>query len=120
MNSILNLVWAQTPGPAGPGGYETLGFVAVVVIVLYFFMIRPERKRQADHKAMLDGLKKNDKVVTIGGIRGSIQNVKDDEISIKVDDAKGVCIRFSKSAIAQKIEKSGDKDSDEDGDKKPE
>lgn len=66
--------------------------------IIYFLLIRPQQKKQKDHNKMISELKKNDSVITTGGIYGTIVNVKDATFILKVDD--GVKIEISKSAVA--------------------
>lgn len=68
-------------------------------------LIRPEQRRNRQKQALIGGLKKNDKVLTVGGIYGIVANVKpdEDEVVIKIDEDKDVKIRVSKSSIAQVI-----------------
>lgn len=81
---------------------------------MYFLMIRPQNKKQKETQKMLDALKKGDKVITIGGIHGTVSNVKDDTVTVKVDD--NCRIEFNRSAIASVVnpkpvvEMKGDKD----------
>ena len=70
----------------------------LIILIFYFLMIRPQRKRDKEAKAMLAAMKKGDKVVTIGGIHGTIVMVKDNTVIIKVDDSAR--IEFSKNAIS--------------------
>lgn len=72
--------------------------IALIIGVFYFLLIRPQKKAQQDHKKMLEALKKNDEVITVGGIHGTIANVKDTSITLKVDD--NVKIEVQKSSIA--------------------
>lgn len=73
----------------------------LIILVFYFLIIRPQNKKQKETQAMLASIKKNDRVVTIGGIRGTVQAVRDDAVVLKVDDE--VKIEFNKSAIASVI-----------------
>lgn len=57
-----------------------------VFLVFYFLIIRPQQKKQKEHQAMVDGLKKNDEVVTNGGVHGTIVNVKEKTFILRVDD----------------------------------
>jgi preprotein translocase subunit YajC len=70
----------------------------LIILVFYFLIIRPQNKKQKETKAMLSALKKNDRVTTVGGIRGVVTSVKDDTVIIKVDD--NVKMEFSKSAVS--------------------
>ncbi len=67
-------------------------------LLLYFMMIRPQQKKQKEHQQMINNIKKNDEVVTIGGIHGVIVNVKEKTFVIRVDD--NVKIEVDKPSIA--------------------
>ena len=82
----------------------TLVTFGLVFAIFYFLIIRPQNKRQKETKQMLENLKKGDRVVTIGGIRGTIFSMKDDAVVLKVDD--NTKIQFSKSAISSVVDKS--------------
>lgn len=71
--------------------------VVLIFIVFYFLLIRPQKKTQDEHKKMVAGLKKNDEVITAGGIHGTIMNVKDHTVTLKVDD--NVKVEVQKSSI---------------------
>ncbi len=86
---------------AAPSGFNMgsiLPMLLVMIIVMYFFMIRPEQKKQKQKRDMLGGMQKGDKAVTIGGIHGTIAGVKDDSIMLRIADNTN--IKMSKSAIA--------------------
>jgi preprotein translocase subunit YajC len=72
--------------------------IVLIIGVFYFLLIRPQKKQQEEHKKMLAALKKNDEVITVGGIHGTIANVKDTTVTLKVDD--NVKIEVQKSSIA--------------------
>jgi preprotein translocase subunit YajC len=71
--------------------------VVLIFIVFYFLLIRPQKKAQDEHKKMVEGLKKNDEVITAGGIHGTIMNVKESTVTLKVDD--NVKIEVQKSSV---------------------
>lgn len=101
MIPLISLI-AQTtqPNAAAPQGLESmLPMLAVMGIVIYFLMIRPQSKERKARTAMLAAVKKNDRVVTIGGILGTVLAVKDDEITLKVDESSNTKITFTRSAI---------------------
>jgi preprotein translocase subunit YajC len=83
--------------------FITIGMVGLVLVVFYFLIIRPQNKRQKQVQNMLAALKKGDKVVTIGGIQGVITTIKEQSITLKVDESTK--IEFQKSAIASVIDK---------------
>ena len=71
--------------------------IILIFVVFYFLLIRPQKKQQDEHKKMVAGLKKNDEVITAGGIHGTIVNVKDNTITLKVDD--NVKVEVQKSSV---------------------
>ena len=87
----------QTAAPAQGGGLSMWIMLALIFVVMWFFMIRPQRKQQKELENFRNALKNGDKVVTIGGIYGTIAEVKDTYVLLEVD--KDVKIRVSKQAI---------------------
>jgi len=83
----------------------TLITFGLVFAIFYFLIIRPQNKRQKETKSMLASLKKGDRVVTIGGIRGTIFSLKDDTVVLKVDD--NTKIQFSRSAVSSVLDRKG-------------
>ncbi len=71
----------------------------LIFVVMWFFMIRPQRKQQKELQAFRNALKKGDKVVTVGGIFGTIAEVKEDSLLLEVD--KDVKIRVAKSSVVR-------------------
>ena len=88
---------------AGGSMWPTLIMFGAVILIFYFLIIRPQRKRDKEAKDMLAAIKKGDKIVTIGGIRGTVAIVKESTVIIKVDD--NTRIEFSKSAISAVLNK---------------
>ncbi len=84
-----------------------LPFVAMILII-WFLIIRPQKKKQKEHKVMLEELKIGDKIITNGGITGVIANVKNEKNLVSVKVADNVKIDFLKSSIATKIVKNGE------------
>ena len=75
-------------------------FLALLVGLFYFVMIRPQRKRQKEHQQMTQELQKGDKVVTAGGIYGQVESISEDSIVIKVES--GATMRVAKGSVALK------------------
>ena len=96
MNMFTILQAAQ---PAQGGGAMMWVMMALIFVVMWFFMIRPQRKQRKELQAFRDGLKKGDKVVTIGGIYGTVCEIKDATVLIEVDN--NVKIRVSKQALVK-------------------
>ena len=91
---------AGTAGSASTTGALTgtlLPFLLIIVI-FYFFLIRPQNKKQKETEKMLAALKKGDKVITIGGIHGTISSVKEKTVIVKVDE--NTKLEFNRSAIS--------------------
>ncbi|HHW91092.1 MAG TPA: preprotein translocase subunit YajC [Firmicutes bacterium] len=74
----------------------------IVLVVFYFFIIRPQQKQRKQRMEMLDSLRKGDKIVTIGGIHGTLTDIKEDTIRLKVGD--NVELKMSREAIGYKKE----------------
>jgi preprotein translocase subunit YajC len=79
---------------------KQIALIASFVLVFYFFMIRPQQKRQKEQRSFIDHIKKGDNVVTIGGIHGKIYDIEDNNIVILEVDNRGTKISVSKSAIS--------------------
>lgn len=94
--------------------------VVMMIAIFYFFLIRPQSKRQKEQEKMMAALKKGDKVVTIGGIHGTIASTKDKTVVVKVDDSTK--IEFNRTAIASVVneDKKADKKSEKDDSSKEE
>ncbi len=72
-----------------------------IFVVFYFFMIRPQQKKQKETKKFIEDLKSGDKVVTIGGVHGTVVTVREKTLLVEVDSSKGVRMVFEKSAISK-------------------
>jgi preprotein translocase subunit YajC len=93
---------ASTAGPFGAAASQFL-LIMVLVGLFYILLIAPQKKRFKEHKEMLDGLKKGDKVVTAGGLVGKIEKLdSDEEITINLGDVK---VKAMRSTIHQKVTK---------------
>ena len=97
---------AATPDGLFGGGLGGLGGMLPLVlmfVVLYFVMIRPQMKRQKEHKSMIDALAKGDEVVTSGGVLGKVSKMGDSFVGVEV--ASGVEIQIQRSAVVQVMPK---------------
>jgi preprotein translocase subunit YajC len=88
------------PGGGEGSGSSMLSFLPLVAIIaiFYFLILRPQNKKQKETQKMLSAVKKGDRVVTIGGIHGVIQSVKESTVIIKVDE--NVKLEFNRNAIS--------------------
>jgi len=93
-----------TQGRKGFGNMQYI-FLALMFVMMYFILFRGPRKKQQQHKQMVQTLTKNDKVRTIGGIIGTVVDVKGDEIVLKIDESNNTKIRLSASAIGRNLSK---------------
>jgi len=113
---VLPLLMAPPPAGAEAGGGSLLAtflpFIAIIAI-FYFLIIRPQSKKRKETEKMLSALKKGDKIVTIGGLHGTIQSVKESTVIIKADD--NVKLEFLRSAVSSIVTVAKEKE-DKDGD----
>jgi len=101
MNGIQNgLTLLQQTSASNPTGslVSTIVTFGLVFVIFYFLIIRPQNKKQKQMQQMIAGVKKGDKVVTIGGVHGVVASVKESTVVVKVDESTR--IEFSKSAIS--------------------
>lgn len=96
---ILNAM-AGSGSAQGGGGIATFLPFILIFAIIYFFMIRPQSKKQREKQQMLDALKKGDKVVTIGGIQGTIAGLKDKGKTVVIKVDKNVELTVTRSGIA--------------------
>jgi preprotein translocase subunit YajC len=115
MTGIMNLLPLLMGAPEGAGGSSGGGGTQLVtmlvtfgliIVVFYFLVIRPQNRKQRDAKKMLENIRRGDRVVTIGGMHGFVESVKEDAVVLKVDD--NVKLKFNKSAISQVLERRDD------------
>lgn len=104
MNILASLLPLQAAGGMGMG-WETLILFGGVFLVMYFLVVRPQKKKEKETKAMLEAMKKGDKVISIGGIRGTVKQVKDDTVIVVIDN-KDNTLEFNRSAIATVLDPS--------------
>lgn len=84
---------------AGSSGWSMLFMLVLIMVVMWFFMIRPQRKQQKELQKFRDGLKKGDKIVTIGGIYGTVVEVKEKALLIEIDN--NVKIKVDKNSVVK-------------------
>lgn len=105
------LMLQETPAPPGGGGIpQLLVMVGFMFAIFYFIVIRPQRARERKRLEMLSKIKKNDHVLTSGGIYGTVMNVKDDEVSLRIDDGNNVRVRVTRSSIVGVVGPKDEKD----------
>ncbi|WKN33422.1 preprotein translocase subunit YajC [Porifericola rhodea] len=93
---LTSILLQATDGQGGLIG--NLLLIGGIALIFYFFMIRPQQKRQKDQRSFIDSVKKGDMVVTVGGVHGKVVAVEDDTFILEVD--RGAKIKFEKSSIS--------------------
>jgi preprotein translocase subunit YajC len=111
MHTAMVLAQNETPGDngdgAGNGEASPLGGLGMflpfvlILVVMWFVMMRPQQKQEKRRREMLAQMKKNDRVVTLGGIHGIVYSVDEAEVVLKVDERNDVRLRMAKNAIAR-------------------
>ena len=99
-----NATGVSTQGRGVFGSYNLI-FLGLMFVMMYLLLFRGPRKKQQQHKQMVQSLAKNDKVRTIGGIIGTVVDIKDDEITLKVDESNNTKIKVIPSAIGRNVTK---------------
>ena len=104
IDNILGLAYAMGTSPQGGAGQGPVGMIGsliplvLIFVIFYFLLIRPQQKKAKEHKAMLESLKKGDKIVTSGGIYGVIEAVGTNTVTVKIGE--NVKVKFGKAYIA--------------------
>lgn len=98
MNILTLVLQAPVQQPAG-GGWSMWVMLILIIVVMWFFMIRPQRKQQKELQKFREGLKKGDKIVTIGGIYGTVAEVKEKTLLIEVDN--NVKLKVDKNSVVR-------------------
>ena len=97
---------SQAQGQAAPSPFAHLFFMFGIIAIFYFLIWRPQQQKQKDHDKKVSELKKNDDIITNGGIHGTIVNIKDKTFVVRIAD--NVKIEISRSAVAGIKKKQGD------------
>lgn len=104
MSLFISDAWAQAaPAASGNAGMMNFVFLILLFAIFYFLLLRPQIKRQKEHKKMTEALAKNDEIVTMGGLVGRISKVDDNFITLQI--AEGVEVQMQKSAVASLLPK---------------
>ncbi len=94
---------AAEGGQAAPGGGFTIGWLVFMVAIFYFVMIRPQKRREKERKAMISAVKSGERVLLTSGIIGEVCNVKEKTLIVRI--AESTKIEVLKSAVSQILEK---------------
>jgi preprotein translocase subunit YajC len=104
---VLNNLYAAASQPGGEAGNPIMSLLPflVIILIMYFLMIRPQQKKQKEKQNMLNNLKTGDEILTIGGIYGKIEGINEKENRLIVSIGKDHKITIARSAVADKVEK---------------
>ena len=94
----MNFLIAAAQGQGNPMK-TMLPLMIIMFAVMYFLIIRPQKQKEKKRLAMISNVRKQDRVVTAGGVHGVVTSVKENEIIVRIDDAKDVKIKIDKSAV---------------------
>jgi preprotein translocase subunit YajC len=87
------------------GGAQLIFMMGAMFLIMYLLVFRPQRKREAERKAMIAAVKKNDRILTSGGIIGTVTHARDEDVTIRIDDEKNVRIKVSRQFITSVLGK---------------
>ncbi len=104
----MHWILAAEAAEQGSPLVNMLVIMVPMIVLFYFLLIRPQRKQEAQRRGMIDSLKKNDRILTNGGLYGTVTNVMDDEISLRVDDNRDVKVRVARNAISAVVNRKED------------
>ncbi len=113
---LVSSVLAQSGGgqaAKGPQMFSILPMIGIMLVIIYFFMIRPEQKKQKEKQNLIENIKKGDKIITIGGIYGTVSKMKKDTVILKVDG--NATMEILKSAVSTVRNKQENNGNNEDG-----
>lgn len=108
---MVGIAHAAAPAGGAAGGFASFIPLILIFVVFYFLLIRPQQKQAKQHQAFLDGLKKGNKIITKGGIHGTITGLTDTVITLEI--AKDVTIKVSRDAIGGSLTKEGESKKEE-------
>lgn len=96
------VVWLQASGPSGLE--QMLVPMLLMLVPLYFLLIRPEQKRRKEHEAMLKAIAKGDRVVTAGGLRGTVIGVADEVLTLEVGKGGSVKVEVERARVERRLD----------------
>jgi len=95
---LVSEAWAQSAGGKGSPDFSFLIMIVLLFVVMYFFMIRPQQKRAREHRELISNVKRNDKVLTSGGLIGKVTKAGDGP-EIEIEIAPDVKVSIDRNAI---------------------
>ena len=104
---FINEAFAQTAGAGGSDFLVSMLPLILIFVVFYFLLIRPQQQKMKAHRAMITAVKRGDKILTAGGIFGTVTKVEEAEDVVVVEIAKDVRVRIARSTISDLVNKPG-------------
>jgi len=104
----MDFLMANTGNPM----MQFLPLMVIMFAVMYFLIIRPQKQKEKKRQEMISNVRKRDRIVTAGGVHGVCVSVKENEVVVRVDDAKDVKIKVDKSALTSVSAPTGEKEDD--------
>jgi preprotein translocase subunit YajC len=99
---MIDVAWAQgAGGPAGPGPLVSMLPLVMIGLVFYFLLLRPQQQKAKEHRLLLDNLKKNDEVITAGGLYGRVITLAEQIVTLEI--APNVRVRVSREQIGSVV-----------------
>ena len=95
-------------GQGAGGGLSSLVMMAAIFAIFYFIMIRPQQKKMKEHKKMVEELKKGDRIITSGGIYGTVENTSTDTVTVKI--AEGVKVKITRGSVGTVVKPEEEKE----------
>lgn len=105
MNLQQLIAMSPQGGNGGGGMFSTIIMFSLIILIFYFMILRPQQKKQKERQHLLDSVQKGDKVVTIGGLHGTVVGMEDKTVLVQISD--NVKVKYDKSAIASINRSSG-------------
>ena len=110
--SYLPLLMGAPPGDGAGAGIMSFMPLIAIIAIFYFLILRPQSKKQKETQRMLSALRKGDRVITVGGIHGIIQSIKENTVIVKVDE--NTKLEFNRAAISGVTQSRDDRDDKDD------
>ena len=98
MNLVHFILMQPQGGDSGGGFASTIIMFSLIILIFYFMILRPQKKKQKEREQLLNSIKKGDKIVTIGGLHGTVVGVEEKTVLVQVTD--NVKLKFERSAVS--------------------
>ncbi|MGB0695944.1 MAG: preprotein translocase subunit YajC [Rhodospirillaceae bacterium] len=102
---LISPAYAQSAGGGGMGGFEAFLPLILIFVIFYFLLIRPQQRKMKEHRAMLEAVRRGDRIVTNGGLIGTVTKVQDNG-ELVVEIAEGVKVKVLRDMLANVLSKS--------------